>query len=177
MFVSACLTGHMSDKGLLYYESVHWKYYPDKCSLLCADRQCIHSVSYPTLYATLVKPQIQVLKQTGYYKAANLLLYFIVAPFIYTLTLVQLLKPVWKRMDISGYILIGIFTCLTSAIVIEHGIVPEFRARIYWGATDWCVQAANYFHVSLLDVYTLIFGISIPLSIVGCILYLTSRIA
>lgn len=165
--VSGLLSLYLLNFGQSYDAPTHWRYYPDRCSLLCDDRECIHPMRFPKLHAQLVRPQIILLKQTGSYKMANLLVYFALVPSLYAVWLVSVTRRLRRKTPVGFTVLLfGIATLLLgymlSALSTSRG-----QLQLYWGATEWCVVQTNRLHTSLFDFYTILFGLAIPVSVVG----------
>ena len=159
------LMAYLMQWGYTYESAEHWVYDPVRCSLACADRGCVHPVRFPGLYNGLVRPQIAWLKQTGAYKQANLAVYFLGLPVLYGTAFVRGLP--FKRVR-TGFLWLIPFMVLLGLVAgwccIETVLYPWGRAYLYWGATNWCVELGNALYLSLPDVYTLLFGLLIPLS-------------
>lgn len=159
------LTAYLMEFGYEHADPVNWRYYPNQCSLRCARQGCIHRVYWPTLYHSLVKPQVSLLKQTGAYQMANLVVYFGVLPLLYVGWLVWTMRRFIRKIPL-GFTLIGLLTTLPLVwIGMKPVCSPAGRDIAYWGATNWCVLQANRFQMSLSDIYTLLFGILIPASV------------
>lgn len=163
--VSFGMMMYLGYEGVSYPQDKHWQYYTNTCSLQCADKACIHPVHYPALYRQLVQPQINLFKQTGFYKLTNLLVYFLLVPLFYTFSGVSF---AWSRIKSQSWwltIAIGITGVFSFIGCVDTLSTSWGRLYLYWGSTMWCVNMANSYHVSLLDVYTAVFGLFVPLTV------------
>lgn len=167
-------TAYLMQFGYQFKDPKNWQYQARQCTLQCADQGCIHHVAYPVLYRRLVQPQVDALKMTGTYKLANLLVYFIGLPLFYAGWLTWMARSRLRRIPVWLTVIVLLITGLAGGATVNAMYTLYNRDVLYWGATNWCVLLANRFQVSLLDVYTLIFGLAIPLSVAVILMhYLT----